>query len=192
MIYRSEGNLTLCFVREDNMNSNNVVKQVRPAIEEIVTSNNLHLYDLEFVFEEGTWFLRVAIEKDDGTMDFETAEVISDLVSSKLDELDPIDHEYVLDIMHNLSNQYCEKGEDYVYENSFVENIRKNFLEGDQTNVLCLENGEPVACATLCFISMMPTFSHPTGKRAHLMNVYVRKEYRRMGLARKMLELLKV
>jgi ribosome maturation factor RimP len=44
------------------------------------------------------WFLRVSIEKDDGTMDFETAEVISNLVSDKLDELDPIEHEYVLDV----------------------------------------------------------------------------------------------
>ena len=31
-------------------------------------------------------------------MDFETAEVISNLVSAKLDELDPIEHEYVLDV----------------------------------------------------------------------------------------------
>lgn len=100
------------------------------------------------------------------------------------------DLELLMKIRLEMLKVVNDLGEDYVYENSFVENIRKNFLEGDQTNVLCLENGEPVACATLCFISMMPTFSHPTGKRAHLMNVYVRKEYRRMGLARKMLELL--
>ena len=37
---------------------------------------------------------------------------------------------------------------------------------------------------------MMPTFSHPTGKRAHLMNVYVKKEFRRKGIAKKMLGLL--
>ena len=36
----------------------------------------------------------------------------------------------------------------------------------------------------------MPTFDHPTGKRAHLMNVYTRNEYRRQGIARKMVELL--
>ena len=77
---------------------NKVINKVKPYIEEIVTSNNLHLYDLEFVKEDGMWFLRVSIEKDDGTMDFETAEVISNLVSEKLDELDPIDHEYVLDV----------------------------------------------------------------------------------------------
>ena len=78
--------------------NNNVIEKVRPFIEEIVNSNNLHLYELEFVKEDGMWFLRVSIEREDGTMDFETAEVISNLVSAKLDELDPIDHEYVLDV----------------------------------------------------------------------------------------------
>ena len=81
---------------------------------------------------------------------------------------------------------------DYVFDKSFVENCRKNFeCTGEtQTDILCIENVEPVACANLCYLSMMPTFSHPTGKRAHLMNVYVKKEFRRKGLAKKMLELL--
>ena len=78
--------------------TNNVIKTLQPIIEEIVTSNGLNLYEFDFVKEDGMWFLRVSIEKDDGTMDFETAEVISNLVSAKLDELDPIDHEYVLDV----------------------------------------------------------------------------------------------
>lgn len=78
----------------------------------------------------------------------------------------------------------------YEYDKSFIENCRKNFIEGNQTDILCLENKVPVACATLCYISMMPTFSHPTGKRAHLMNVYVKKEFRKKGIAKKMLGLL--
>lgn len=36
---------------------------------------------------------------------------------------------------------------------------------------------------TLCYVDMMPTFSHPTGKRAHLMNVYTNRLYRRQGVA---------
>ena len=64
--------------------TNNVIKTLQPIIEEIVTSNGLNLYEFDFVKEDGMWFLRVSIEKDDGTMDFETAEVISNLVSAKL------------------------------------------------------------------------------------------------------------
>lgn len=77
---------------------NNVIKTLRPYIEEIVTNQNLHLFDLEFVKEDGTWFLRVSIEKEDGTMDFDTAENVCNIISAKLDELDPIDHAYVLDV----------------------------------------------------------------------------------------------
>ena len=65
------------------------------------------------------WFLRVSIEKDDGTMDFETAEVISNLVSDKLDELDPIEHEYVLDV--------CSPGADRPIRNKeeFLANLNE-------------------------------------------------------------------
>ena len=94
--------------------TNNVVKTVKPFIEEIVTSNGLHLYELEFVKEDGMWFLRVSIEKDDGTMDFETAEVISTLVSAKLDELDPIDHEYVLDVCSPGAERPIRNKEEFV------------------------------------------------------------------------------
>lgn len=78
--------------------SDNVIKKVKPSIEKIVTDNDLNLYDIEYVKENGMWFLRVSIERHDGTMDFETAEVISNLISAKLDELDPIDHQYILDV----------------------------------------------------------------------------------------------
>lgn len=78
----------------------------------------------------------------------------------------------------------------YEYDKIFIDRCRKNFIEGNQTNILCMDDNMPVACATLCYISMMPTFSHPTGNRAHLMNVYVRKEYRKKGLAKKMLGML--
>ena len=94
--------------------SNNVIKTVRPFIEDIVKSNNLNLFDLEFVKEDGMWFLRVSIEKDDGTMDFETAEVISNLVSSKLDELDPIDHEYVLDVCSPGAERPIRNKEEFI------------------------------------------------------------------------------
>lgn len=80
--------------------------------------------------------------------------------------------------------------DDYKYDENFIFNVRKNFLEGNQTDVLCLENGDVVGCATLCYISVMPTFDHPTGNRAHLMNVYVKKEFRRQGLAKKMIDVL--
>ena len=96
--------------------SDNVIKKVKPSIEKIVTDNDLNLYDIEYVKENGMWFLRVSIERHDGTMDFETAEVISNLVSAKLDELDPIDHQYILDV--------CSPGVERPIRN--IEEFKKN------------------------------------------------------------------
>ncbi len=102
------------------------------------------------------------------------------------------DIETLMKIRLEMLKEVNDLPANYVFDKSFVENCRKNFeCTGEtQTDVMCIENGEPVACATLCYLSMMPTFSHPTGKRAHLMNVYVKKNFRRKGLAKKMLELL--
>ncbi len=78
----------------------------------------------------------------------------------------------------------------YEYSDSFIEDSRNYFLEGDQTTVLALEGDRVAGCATICYFTIMPTFSHPTGKRAHLMNVYTAKEYRRQGIGIKMVEML--
>lgn len=80
--------------------------------------------------------------------------------------------------------------ETYVFDARLVEESRAYFAAGDQTTVLAMEQGQVIGCATLCYIGMMPTFSHPTGKRAHLMNVYTREAYRRQGIAARMVELL--
>ena len=78
----------------------------------------------------------------------------------------------------------------YQYSESFVEESRRFFLNGDQTTVLALDGERVIGCATICYFSVMPTFSHPTGKRAHLMNVYTVKEYRGQGIGMKMVNML--
>ena len=79
---------------------------------------------------------------------------------------------------------------DYRYSESFVEESRRYFLEGDQTTVLALDGEIVIGCATICYFSVMPTFSHPSGKRAHLMNVYTAKEYRKQDIGMKMVNIL--
>lgn len=79
---------------------------------------------------------------------------------------------------------------DYVYSVEMVRESRDYFLHGDHMTVLALDGDAVIGCASMSFIRIMPTFAHPTGKRAHLMNVYTRSEYRRRGIARQMVELL--
>lgn len=81
-----------------------------------------------------------------------------------------------------------------VAEADITEQLMQCTLEylrrSEQTTVLALADGDPVGCATICYVRLLPTFSHPTGKRAHLMNVYVREGFRRQGAARAMVSLL--
>lgn len=79
---------------------------------------------------------------------------------------------------------------DYEYTEEIVRESRNYFLNGDHITVLAIDGGEVIGCASMSFMWIMPTFSHPTGKRAHLMNVYTRSTYRRQGIARRMVEML--
>ena len=79
---------------------------------------------------------------------------------------------------------------DYEYSEELKNCSREYFLNGDQTTVLALDDGKVAGCASISYITVMPTFSHATGKRSHLMNVYTNKDYRRQGIARKMVNML--
>ena len=81
-------------------------------------------------------------------------------------------------------------GNGYRFTDAFQAASRAYFLKGDQTTVLALDGERTVGCATMCYMEMMPTFSHPSGKRAHLMNVYTDPARRREGIARRMVSML--
>lgn len=89
----------------------------------------------------------------------------------------------MLRVVNNLSD-------DYVYDDVLVNESRKYFENGDQTTVLAFDGEEVIGCASMSYICIMPTFSHPTGKRGHLMNVYTRKDYRGKGIAKNMVQML--
>lgn len=79
---------------------------------------------------------------------------------------------------------------DYKFSDDFIEKSKNYFLEGNQTTVLAVQDGITVGCASISYIEIMPTLSHPTGKRAHLMNVYTKADYRRKGIACKLVRML--
>lgn len=76
------------------------------------------------------------------------------------------------------------------FDKKLIDCSREYFLKGDQTTVFAMDKNKIAGCATLAYITIMPTFDHPTGKRAHLMNVYTRAEYRRRGVGKMMVEFL--
>lgn len=76
-------------------------KSVRDITEEIVSpilsEMKLELVDIEYVKEGKSWFLRVYIDSDQG-VDIEDCQTVSEQLSEKLDERDPIHQAYFLEV----------------------------------------------------------------------------------------------
>jgi len=68
-------------------------EMARPVAEEY----GCELWDVEYVREAGTWFLRVYIDKDGG-VDILDCERVSRKLSDLLDEADPIEGSYTLEV----------------------------------------------------------------------------------------------
>lgn len=66
---------------------------VAPAIEK----NNFELVDVEYKKEGNNWYLRVYIDKDGG-VSLDDCQIISEYLSEKLDEVDPIENSYILEV----------------------------------------------------------------------------------------------
>lgn len=71
-----------------------VYETARPLAEKL----NLSIWNICFEKEGKNLFLRVYIDKDDGLIDLDECETISRELSEKLDEIDPIDRSYFLEV----------------------------------------------------------------------------------------------
>lgn len=81
----------------DNLSRKNIVKTVREYCEPIVEELGYDLVDLEYVKENGSYFLRFYIGKPEG-ISIDDCQRVSEVVGDKLDELDPIDESYYLEV----------------------------------------------------------------------------------------------
>ena len=64
------------------------------------------------------------------------------------------------------------------------------FLEDSHAAWLVFDGEEVVGTGAVSFYQVMPTYHNPSGKKAYIMNMYTRPDYRRRGIARRVLELL--
>ena len=100
------------------------------------------------------------------------------------------DIEVLIELRKKMLREVNKLDDGYEFSAGLLENSRQYFLEGDQTTVLAFDGDKAVACASISYIGIMPTFSHPTGKRAHIMNVWTDPAYRGRGNARKLVNRL--
>jgi GNAT superfamily N-acetyltransferase len=67
----------------------------------------------------------------------------------------------------------------------YSNNINDTFV-----TYLAFDNDEFAGCGSICFYRVMPTYKNPSGKKAYIMNMYTRENYRRKGVATNILYLL--
>jgi ribosome maturation factor RimP len=139
----------LCMVkmlcqRRDFMSK--VTEVVEELVTPILTENGLELVDIEYVKEGKNWFLRVYIDKDNG-IDIEECGIVSERLSEKLDALDPIPHNYFLEVSSPGAERPLKKEKDYqraIGKNVFIKTYEP--IDGEKAfeGVLTDFNGETV------------------------------------------------
>ncbi len=77
--------------------SKNVVSVVREALEPVIAELGYRLWDLEYVKEGAEYFLRFTIDSDDG-ITIDDCEKVHRTIDPLLDELDPIEGSYNLQV----------------------------------------------------------------------------------------------
>ena len=81
-----------------------IQKKVRDLIESVITENGYMLDDVLYVKEGSLYFLIVIIDKTGG-IDVEDCVTVSRLINPILDDNDPIEDNYILDV---CSKEGCE------------------------------------------------------------------------------------
>lgn len=89
-----------------------VTDTVSKLVEPIVENAECKLWDVEYVKEAGSWFLRVYIDKETG-ISLEDCEAVSRPLSDLLDEEDPIEGSYVLEVSSAGADRVLKKPEHF-------------------------------------------------------------------------------
>ncbi len=79
------------------MGKNNIIKAIKEHCEPVIEEIGYDLIDLEFVKENGSNFLRFFIGKPQG-ISIDDCQKVSEIVGDILDELDPIEESYYLEV----------------------------------------------------------------------------------------------
>lgn len=86
-----------------------VEKLITPILEEL----NIELVEVEFAKEGRDYFLRIFIDKENG-VDIEDCGNVSERVSVVLDEVDPITHNYFLEVSSPGAERPLKKESDWL------------------------------------------------------------------------------
>ncbi len=113
------------------------MSKVTEVVEElaapIIAELGLELVEVEYLKEGKDWFLRIYIDKELG-VDIEECGLVSERLSEKLDEVDPIPHNYFLEVSSPGAERPLKKEKDFekaIGKNVFVKTYEP--IDGEKT-----------------------------------------------------------
>lgn len=101
----------------------NTEKKVEALLAPIIEANNVELADVEFVKEGQNWYLRIYIEKDGGVT-IDDCEVVSRAIEKVIDEKDPIEQAYILEVSSPGIDRPLKKDTDFIKYASEVVDVK--------------------------------------------------------------------
>ena len=78
----------------------------------VIAAQGCELWDVEYVKEAGTWYLRLYIDKEGG-VSIDDCEAISRRVSDLLDEADPIEGSYTFEVSSAGAERPLKRASDF-------------------------------------------------------------------------------
>ena len=107
-----------------NASPGGIVGAVAPLAEPITAELGLMLWDLRFVKEGATWILRVIIDREDAPVSINDCVDVSRRLSPVLDEADPIEQSYCLEVTSPGADRELTRQEHYAYYEGFPVTIK--------------------------------------------------------------------
>lgn len=90
-----------------------ITSEIEQLAAPILQELNLELVDIEFVKEGRDWFLRLYIDTPEGGIDIDQCAAVSERLSAILDEVDPIEQNYYLEVSSPGAERPLKKEEDF-------------------------------------------------------------------------------
>ena len=105
----------------------NIEERVESLIKQKIEDLGYQLYDVQYVKEGQSYFLRVFIEKENGSIDLNDCEKVNDGISDLLDEASYIKEQYFLEVSSTGIEKVLRK--DKHLEDNIGNNVQVNLFK---------------------------------------------------------------
>lgn len=123
------------------MNKPEILKNITPLIENASMKLNLIPIEISFEKENGKWFLRIFIYKNDGTVSLDDCENLTRALNTHLDEL--IDVKYYLEVSSPGLDRKLKSSREYIIFRGKKAKLKlKRLIDGVSEKVFNIRIGE--------------------------------------------------